>query len=33
MSENEVMIAAHTISTGHAVDFIETARPAMMLVP
>ncbi len=25
-------IAAHTASTGHAVDFIEMPRPAMMLV-
>src|SRR5690606_22328528 len=28
----EAMIAAQTKSTGQAVDFIETAMPAMMLV-
>ena len=26
-------IATHTASTGYAVDFIDTPRPAMMLVP
>ena len=31
-SQNEDRIAAHTISTGQAVDFIDTAMPAMMLV-
>jgi hypothetical protein len=25
-------MAAHTASTGHAVDFIDTPRPAIMLV-
>jgi hypothetical protein len=31
-SSNEVQIEAHTASTGRAVERIETARPAMMLV-
>ena len=26
-------MAAHTATTGHAVDRIDTPRPAMMLVP
>ena len=26
-------MAAHTTSTGSAVDFMETARPAITLVP
>ena len=31
-SEYETKIATHTASTGQAVDFIDTPRPAMMLV-
>ena len=31
-SQYDAQIAAHTASTGHAVDFIDTPRPAMMLV-
>src|SRR5438067_2496671 len=30
---NATRIAAHTTSTGYAVDFIDTPSPAMMLVP
>ncbi len=32
-SANAPQIAAHTATTGSAVDFIEMPRPAMMLVP
>ena len=32
-SEYETRIATQTSSTGHAVDRIDTPRPAMMLVP
>jgi len=32
-SLNDTRIATHTASTGHAVDFIDTPRPAMILVP
>ena len=32
-SSYEAQIARHTASTGAAVDFIDTPRPAMMLVP
>ena len=31
-SSNEPQIATHTAITGSAVDFIDTPRPAMMLV-
>ncbi len=31
-NENAAQIATHTASTGSAVDFIDTPRPAMMLV-
>ena len=30
--EYEIPMAMQTINTGHAVDFIDTAIPAMMLV-
>ena len=32
-SMKDARIATHTNTTGQAVDFIEMARPAMMLVP
>ncbi|MNP85611.1 hypothetical protein D3C76_1854230 [compost metagenome] len=32
-SANAPQIARHTAITGSAVDFIDTPRPAMMLVP
>src|SRR5438477_8496987 len=31
-SQNDTQIAMHTAITGHAVDFIDTPMPAMMLV-
>ncbi len=32
-SWKDTKMARHTSSTGYAVDFIDTPRPAMMLVP
>ena len=31
-SVNDAQMATHTASTGNAVDFIDTPRPAMMFV-